>query len=262
MTGKQAYAALDQPFVTQFLFHPRREGAYRIPDGARSDLLIPVGTDVSVGASLHLSDTSAPVILFFHGNGEIVSDYDDLGKMFTDLGLNFFVADYRGYGSSTGSPTVSAMMADCHVIQRFLDAHMAENGMAGPVFIMGRSLGSASALELAANSSLGCAGLIIESGFAYAAPLLRVLGLDPAAIGFREENGFENIDKMGRISAPCLVIHAEYDHIIPFSDGRALYDACPSENKELLEIKGANHNDIFLRGAAPYLAAMKKICGI
>lgn len=262
MTGKQMYAALDQPFVTQFLFHPRKEGDSRIPDAARSDMLIPVGPDTSVGASMHYSRPSAPVILFFHGNGEIVSDYDDLGKLFTDQGLNFFVADYRGYGSSTGSPTVSAMMADCHVIRRFLDAHMAENGYTGPVFLMGRSLGSASALELAANSSLASAGLIIESGFAYAAPLLRVLGMDPDAIGFKEENGFENIDKIRRISMPCLVIHAEYDHIIPFSDGQALHDACLSKDKALLEIKGANHNDIFLRGMAPYLAAIKKICGV
>jgi fermentation-respiration switch protein FrsA (DUF1100 family) len=78
--------------------------------------------------------------------------------------------------------------------------------------------------------------------------LLQKLGIDSQSIGFKEEQRFENIDKIKTFSKPCLVIHAQFDHIIPFSDGQALFDACASSDKMLLEIKGANHNDIFLRG--------------
>ncbi len=102
---------------------------------------------------------------------------------------------------------------------------------------MGRSLGSASALELAANFGDDISGLVIESGFAYALPLLRLLGVNTERLGITEEKGFNNIAKIKKYSGPLLVIHAEKDHIIPFSDGRALYEACPSTRKEFLEIK-------------------------
>ncbi|MCK7515883.1 MAG: lysophospholipase [Desulfobacterales bacterium] len=84
-------------------------------------------------------------ILFFHGNGEIVDDYDDLGPFYNRLGINFLAVDYRGYGNSTGKPTTSAMLADCHVIFKFVNDWLREKGYTGALIVMGRSLGSASA---------------------------------------------------------------------------------------------------------------------
>jgi len=124
---------------------------------------------------------------------------------------------------------------------------------------MGRSLGSASALELAAAYRKVVDGLIIESGFAYAGPLLQLLGIDLEALGFKEEKGFGNIAKVKKFNKPTLIIHAEYDHIIPFSDGQALFQACPSDSRTFLKIPGANHNDIFMRGLQEYLAAVGKL---
>jgi fermentation-respiration switch protein FrsA (DUF1100 family) len=206
-----------------------------------------------------MGNEQLPCILFFHGNGEIVADYDDLGPLYNRLGLNFLAVGYRGYGSSTGNPTVSAMMKDCHTIFHFVREWLQENHFRGPLILMGRSLGSASALELASAYTGRYQGLIVESGFAYAAPLLRLLGIDTGRIGFSESAGFENIAKIAGIKTPALIIHAENDHIIPFSDGQALYEHCASSQKELLKIPRANHNDIFLRGLEAYLAAVKKL---
>ena len=122
---------------------------------------------------------------------------------------------------------------------------------------MGRSLGSASALEIASRVPEAIDGLIIESGFAFASPLLELLGISPSAVGFNEEESFGHIDKINKIDKPTLVIHAEFDHIIPFSDGEALYNASPAKNKAFLTIPGANHNDIFARGLADYLKAIE-----
>ncbi|MBU0970361.1 MAG: lysophospholipase [Proteobacteria bacterium] len=252
------YAALDQAPVLASLFHPRRETPVRLPDKLREDLKICVGQGIEVGASFHFKHRDAPVILFFHGNGEIVSDYDELGGYFLDMGVNFFVVDYRGYGSSSGSPTFSDMMGDSHVLLDFLISYMGKKKMTGPVCVMGRSLGSAPAIELGANGVHPLKSLMIESGFALVAPLLRTLGIDPVSMGFREEEGFENLDKIKKIFIPCLIIHAQLDHLIPFAQGKALFDACPSDTKFLLEIKGANHNDIFFRGMAPYLEQVKR----
>ena len=254
------YKALDQPQVVARLFHPREEGIHR--QLTEKDLMIPVDTRVALGACFHLVTKSAPSILFFHGNGEIVADYDDLGGVYNAMGINFIVVDYRGYGRSTGSPSVSTMMTDCHRIFNAVQNHLKELGFTGALTVMGRSLGSAPALELVASNPNSIDALIIESGFARAEPLLTTLGIDPAGIGFSEEQGFGNADKISRWRGPTLIIHAEFDHIIPFSDGQALYTACGAKNKTLVQIPNANHNDIFYRGMKPYMEAIKALLGL
>ena len=261
------YSVLDRPEVLMFLFHPRSEppgstfqtaaaeNAMALP----KDILIPVKDDVVIGARFHMTEKSGASILFFHGNGEIVADYDELGPIYNQMGANFLAVDYRGYGRSTGKPTVTAMMRDCHVIFEFVQNWLRQNNYPGPVILMGRSLGSASVLELAAARGDSIDGLIVESGFAFAAPLLQLLGIDLEALGFKEEKGFRNIDKIRKFDKPTLIIHAEFDHIIPFSDGAALYNASSSPHKTLLKIPGANHNDIFMRGLQEYLAAVQNI---
>ncbi len=137
-----------------------------------------------VGARFHGAGQHDPVLLFFHGNGEIVADYDEMAPVYTRMGINFLPVDYRGYGRSTGSPTITAMMADSHRILGFTEEFLHERGYRGPVIVMGRSLGSASALELASRYEDRIAGLIIESGFARTGPLLQLLGVNLKAIGF------------------------------------------------------------------------------
>lgn len=254
------YTVLDQSQISQRLFHPRKEVFGRPGDPQRDDILIDIGDGVKIGASFHFHQPDSPSILFFHGNGEIVADYDDLGKFFTRAGLNLFVADYRGYGRSSGRPGVSAMMTDCHKIFDYFLTYREEKNLTGSLVIMGRSLGSASAIQIAANSEHCIDALIIESGFARISPLLKLLGIDPDSMGFIENQEFENVNQIKSFSKQLLIIHAQFDHIIPFSEGVALYESCGSNHKFLLEIKGANHNDIFFRGLEPYMEQVKKIC--
>jgi hypothetical protein len=91
-------------------------------------------------------------------------------------------------------------------------------------------------------------------------PLFRLIGIDPDALGYKESDGFENLEKIKTFYKPTLVIHAEYDHIIPFSDGQALYDASPAADKRLLKIPHANHNDILSVGFSDYMKAVRFFC--
>ena len=250
---------LDVPEVLAVLFHPRPEmGATPAPPPS-CDLMIPVGKQVSIGARFHIADQSAANILFFHGNGEIVADYHELGALYNKMGINFLAVDYRGYGRSNGQPTVTSMMQDCHTIFDFTRDWLNEHRHGGPLVIMGRSLGSASAIELAATHRQAVAGLIVESGFATVEPLLQLLGIDPISIGFDENRSFGNIGKIRNVDIPAVVIHAENDHIIAFEQGQRLFDACGSADKVFLKIPGANHNDIFMRGLDGYLNAVKQL---
>lgn len=251
------YSALDHPGVLARIFHPRSAGmAGHVKP---NELMIPVEDNVHIGACFHVESKQAPTIVFFHGNGEIVSDYDDLGPVYNQTGINFFVVDYRGYGRSTGTPTVSAMMKDCHVVLDFVGQWLGKNGFTGGLTVMGRSLGSAPAIELASTHPSRIEHLIIESGFAHTGKLLKVLGIDPAVMKMDRSSGFENHEKIRQWAGPLLVIHGEFDQLISFSQGKDLFDACPSVEKTLVKIPGANHNDIFIRGLDLYMEAVKTL---
>lgn len=253
-----AYDILDHPEVTFRLFHPRPESGWE-GESHQPRIAVPVADDVVVDGCCHMTERRAPTILFFHGNGEIVADYNEAGPLYNRMGVNFIPVDYRGYGRSTGMPSVSTMMADCHVIFHTVRQWLSENGYTGALAVMGRSLGSASALELAARYPEQIGALIVESGFARAEPLLRLIGVDVAGIGYRDAAGFQNTGKIAEYPGPTLIIHAREDHIIPFSDGEALFAASRSAEKTLLEIPGADHNNLFYVGHTQYLEAISRL---
>jgi len=253
------YSQFDHPSILQYLFYPRPEEGPSITGNSIIELSIPVEQNITIGGKLFIADRKAPLILFFHGNGEIVADYDDLGPLFSRLGINFMPVDYRGYGRSGGSPSVSSMMKDCHTIYDFCTGWMSENGFNGKIIVMGRSLGSASALELVSGHGGSIDALIIDSGFAYALPLLRIIGADPDRLGITEEDGFRNTEKIRQFRGPTLIIHAEFDHIIPYSDGVALFESSPAEKKKMLAIPGANHNTIFMHRLNEYINAVREL---
>jgi len=79
--SKIDYSLLDRPEILMYLFHPRPELGRSISVSDDSDIMIPVEAEIAIGARFHLTDKSACNILFFHGNGEIVADYDEFGQM-------------------------------------------------------------------------------------------------------------------------------------------------------------------------------------
>ena len=250
---------LDRPDILSRLFHPRPEiGGPQAPNV--TGLMIPVEKKIAVGADFYPAGEKAPTIVFFHGNGEIVADYQDLGPLYAMQGINFLPVDYRGYGRSGGHPTLSGMIRDSHKILDFVLDWLSKKRFTGPLFVMGRSLGSASALELAARRENDLSGLILESAFAYGVPLLNLLGVLIENEQLVEEHIFQHPNKIKNFQKPVLIIHAEFDHIIPVSDGLALFEACGSEQKTFIEIADADHNDIFFRGRSRYMSAISSLC--
>jgi pimeloyl-ACP methyl ester carboxylesterase len=249
---------LDGPEVSHYLFYPRASMQNPVSQEGVRDVMIPVEPDVSIGARYHIFDKQGPSILFFHGNGEIVEDYVDIAFLYSQLNFNFLPVDYRGYGHSTGQPSVSAMLRDAHVVFDYTRKWLSLNGCTGPFIVMGRSLGSASALELAENYTDSIDGLIIESGFAHSQTILNLVGIDMKRAGISESEAFRHIEKIGRFEKPTLIIHAEFDKILPFSDGEDLYKASRAVNKRLLMIPGADHNSIFMVGITEYMKAIRE----
>lgn len=257
MTNSLDYSLFDRPEILMALFHPRPEWSFNLPQKGMETLMIPVDKDVEIQAQVYSASPGAPNILFFHGNGEIASDYQEIAPFYTNRMINFTVVDYRGYGRSTGIPSVSSMMKDSHVIFAYFQEWLRQQNFTGKVIVMGRSLGSAPALEIAHCHQEDIDGLIIESGFAFASPLLRLMGVDMEDLGLREDQGFRNVEKIMGFQKPALIIHSQYDHIIAFQEGEILFNACPAQEKRFLRIAGANHNNVFFAGMTDYMESIE-----
>jgi len=255
MSKKIDYSKLDQPQILTFVFYPRQD--WSPPPPGAVDHAVPVEEGVSISCRFHPAGKDAPSILYFHGNGEVVYDYDDIAPIYNGIGANFFVADYRGYGQSTGKPSFSSTVADAHAIFDYFRDNLQAEGYTGPLFIMGRSLGSMSALELAAANAGQLKGLIIESGFASAGRLLSFLMpvFDPALV---EEFQNLNLENIRSITIPALIIHGEYDEIIPYEQALIIHENIGSKDKRLVTIPGAGHNTILMLGMKQYFAAIEE----
>lgn len=255
MPGKAGYSMLDRPEILQFVFHPRQAFTKGPPNS--TDYPIPVENGISIGCRFYIDNRSSPSILFFHGNGEVVSDYDGIAPLFNQIGLNLFVADYRGYGSSGGTPSFTSMVGDAHHIFRaFLDIRH-RNRYTGDVWVMGRSLGSIPAIELASGHQDRVKGLIVESGFASILRLIEYLGF-PAELLGTDDITFPNLANIRSIDLPTLILHGEQDKLIPVAEARDLFGNSAAKRKRLVTIDKAGHNDIMAVDVERYFGAIRE----
>ena len=189
---------------------------------------------------------NAPVILFCHGNAGNISHRLDNVKHLLDQGIQVFIFDYRGYGKSEGRPSEKGLYQDGLAAYDFLvkRKHIA----AQRIVPFGRSLGAGVAVEIALRREVR--SLIIESAFTSTKEMAKTMFLFKPLSYFLPAH-YNNLEKLGRVSFPKLVIHGEYDEIVPFSMGQNLYDSARPP-KYFFPIKGAHHNDTYLVGGKIY----------
>ena len=248
---------LDQPEILSRIFYPRHEPKIIPPAGAM-DWDYEVEPGVVIGCRFFVHSREAPSILYFHGNGEVVCDHDDIGLDYMEVGCNLLVMTYRGYGWSTGTPTVQAMFKDGRRLFSEVTAWLRGKDCSGPLFIMGRSLGSVCAIDLAALHGDRVKGLILESGFADSLPLLKTLGISPTTAGIKEEECFGNKEKIAGVKIPTMILHGARDQLIPPVEAEKLQAASGARNKQFLLIPGADHNTMISTAGRLYFQTIRQ----
>ncbi|MBN2496688.1 MAG: alpha/beta hydrolase [Deltaproteobacteria bacterium] len=247
--------------IASAVFFPRPDAPFGPPAAGAFDQLFERADGVRLRLRVHPAGPDDACILFFHGNGETALDYDFAAAEYNRLPAWLVVAEYRGYGPCTGRPSVHSFLPDAHAALDELCALLARRGHRGPRLVMGRSLGSAPAIELASARATELDALIVESGFARIVPLLELCGVPAGDLGLTEDWGPRNLAKMKTVRLPSLVMHAEQDQIIPFAEGQMLFDACQAELKLFFPVAGAGHNDIHLRAGAAYFEQIAALLG-
>lgn len=253
------YGLIDRAGVAGGMFYPRPDHS-RPPAGAE-DLEIEVEAGVLLGARLYTGDPAWPTLLYWHGNGEVASDYDGFAALYHEIGLNLVVVDFRGYGRSGGGPTFATLVGDGPVAADAVNDLLDGRGYGAGRFLMGRSLGSHPALEIAARSPERFSGVIIESGAANMRRMGARLGgaIDPAAIEALVE---AHEAKIRSIRLPVLIIHGEWDELVPLSTAELLYGLLEGSEPRLEVIPGAGHNDIAWVGREQYFPAIAEFVSV
>ena len=240
-----------------YLDHPELSARYFYPWANRFDEpLFVEGDGFRLGCRYFKVDDQFPTVIHFHGNGETVADYlDGFDTRMTSLGVNLLLAEFRGYGMSSGKPALAAMLDDVELIVK-------ASGVAPEQLIFfGRSLGSLYAAH-GAKVYPQAAGLIIESGLAD--PLERILvRVEPRQVGATLEklqqatvDFLNQQDKISSFTGQVLIMHTRHDDLISVSHAERLY-AWANQPKELFLFERGDHNTILAVNQEAYFSALE-----
>lgn len=181
---------------------------------------------------------AAWTVLHLHGNAGNISHRTDLVERLVKLPADVLIVDWRGYGMSEGTPSEEGLYADARAAYDYLT--LTRGVPAARIVIHGESLGAAPAIELAGR--VPCGRLVIQSAFTSVAEMSgRVIPLIP--VGWMMRHRYDNLAKVPTLTMPKLHIHAREDEVIPFDQGRRLFEAAAAP-KEFYIVEGAGHNDL------------------
>jgi len=176
-------------------------------------------------------------ILFAHGNAGNLSHRGDLLQILHDrVGASVLIFDYRGYGRSEGKPNEKGVLMDARAARRWLAER--EKIPQTDVVLLGRSLGAAVAVDLAASD--GARGLVLEGAFT-SAPDLGAYLYPWLPVRWLMRTRLDSASKIGRYHGPLLMAHGDADTIVPTRFGRKLYEAA-NEPKRWRTFPGLDHN--------------------
>jgi fermentation-respiration switch protein FrsA (DUF1100 family) len=177
-----------------------------------------------------------PWVLYLHGNASNIATRLNIlhCERLRALGLNVIAPEYRGFGGMEGVPTEAGINRDARSGYDYLRQQL----HADPrhLIVYGWSLGSAVAVDL--TSRVDEAAVILEGAPASLVAIgARRYPYFPIRLIIR--NPFESIERIDRIGAPVLFLHSREDAVIPFDEGRRLFDAAPSP-KQFVEVSGGH----------------------
>ncbi len=234
---------LRRVFRNAQLFNPSDEP---VGSWSRSDFgLDPRMTDVLTfrtedGETLYgwYCRASAPIasLLYCHGNtGNLTNSAANIRHL-VKRGINVFVFDYRGFGKSSGTPSVSGIVMDARAAAR---RHDLIRPIGIPSVLYGYSLGGAVAAQII--GSFEFAGLILQSSFTNLADIARS-AFPKLPVHLLSGKDFDTLSVVSSLEVPLLVIHGRKDETIPYSMGRQLYRACPTDKSIEIIPRGMHKN--------------------
>jgi fermentation-respiration switch protein FrsA (DUF1100 family) len=182
-----------------------------------------------------------PVVLFFHGNGEVLAGRVSRFRGITADGTGLVALSYRGYAGSTGKPSEQGLLNDAAAAYAFTAARYKPE----QIVAWGFSLGTGVAVALAADHPVG--KLILEAPYTsiadVAAPMFRLV---PVHRLLRDQ--FHSDERIARVTASLLIMHGEKDPTILIRFAERLF-ALAREPKQFVRFPEGGHDNLDDYGA-------------
>lgn len=178
-----------------------------------------------------------PTILFFHGNGGHLGFRTGYVQAAKTKGYGLLMLSYRGYGTSTGTPTEQGLYLDANAAYDYVRDEL--DIPDERLVILGESLGSGVAVELARGKKIRA--LVLQAPFTSTVNIAaKHYWWLPVRILMKDR--FESINKVGDIHVPVLVLGAQNDTVTTLIEAKKLYDAF-AHPKKMVVFEGIGHND-------------------
>ncbi len=178
-----------------------------------------------------------PVILFFHGQGGTLYMGRYRYRRMHDHGVGYLALAYRGYSQSTGTPTEKGLFADGLAAYDWLRAKGFRDQ---DIVLHGHSLGTGVATYVATQRP--ARALILEAPFTASSDVAQErYPYVPVALLMTDK--FLNRERIRDIHMPLLIAHGDHDRVIPFAEGKALYDRAHAP-KTFVTMTGGDHNTL------------------
>jgi pimeloyl-ACP methyl ester carboxylesterase len=212
---------------------------------------IPAGDGAELYSLRFLRPDAIATVLYFGGNGYTVSTFAPFSaRVYSGVPVNFVLVDHRGYGASTGTASIAALMDDAVAVYDELRGDAELQGL--PLVVHGHSLGSFMAGHVAAERRLD--GLVLEASattseewtaYLRTQQKLWVRMLVRRVVPEGALAGTGNLGVASSLDEPTLFVVGENDDVVPPRFARALYaaDPLPPERKRLLVVPGHGHPD-------------------
>jgi hypothetical protein len=188
-----------------------------------------------------------PVVIYFHGNAEIVAWKVERHRALISDGTGLVALSYRGYAGSTGEPTEDGLHRDAAAAYAFAVARYSPER----IVLWGHSLGTGVAVKLASERPIG--KLILEAPYTSTADVAALtFPFVPVRLLMRDQ--FRSDQRIGRVTAPVLVLHGARDDVIPIAFGERLFGLVGAR-KKFVRFPDGGHIDLDAHGA---LAAVRE----
>lgn len=245
-------------FERRSIFFPTKDFSYTPSEfGLRyEDVFFAAGDGARINAWFIHSNKDAPqrlTVLFCHGNGGNISHRISKIEILSQLGLDVFIFDYRGFGRSKGIPSEKGVYLDAEAACDYLTKD--KKISADDIIAYGESLGVAAAVDLASKKKLKA--LILEGAFSSAQDMAREIY--PFLPGFLIHSKFNSIAKIKNVAIPKLFIHSSNDEIVPIHLGQKLYNVALEPKS--FAVLGGGHNTCFMDSQEKYRDSISSFIG-
>ncbi len=239
------------PLVNRLSFFPSKDEHRYARTPHFRELFIKTKDGKTLQSFLFANDSSKTILLYFHGNaGNASHRFPELIK-FAEMGINVFAVSYRGFGKSTGHPSEKGIYKDGIAAYEYIRDTL--NFKESNIFICGRSIGTTAAINTAMDKKIK--GLLLVTPLTNAKEYAAFHGL--GYLSFIAGNAFDNIGKVNKITCKVMIIHGTDDEVIPYSQGKKLFDAVLGE-KSFITITNGTHNALELQDSLTYWTSIQQ----